>query len=202
MSVIIATRSSRAAVVGSDSQYVSSTGVSQAPYDKTFQANFLIGVHVGLLEFAGLDVKAHISNALGNKHFSSQNAVRAIAAHISPILKLVGDDEVAFRYRKLDIIVASRAKIASVRLSPNMETLEIAAEYNEDNFSLAAGSEQAKNAALAALSRFRSMESYGITMLRDVAERVIESAIDAGGSHPYHPDVPSCCGPVCLRHLQ
>src|SRR6266508_685056 len=199
MSIILAVRSSRAAVVAADSQRVSSSGVSEAPYEKTFQVGSLIGACAGLLEFSGLDVKSHISRALDGKHLRPRDAAHAIEAYLSPILEATADDEVGFQHRCLDVIVASRdPRIASVRLFPNLALRRIEAEYAENDFLLTAGTEQAKSEVIRSLRRPARRQDYGSEELRALARRAIESAIPLGGPHRLHPDVPSCRGPVRL----
>jgi hypothetical protein len=202
MSIILAIKSSHVAVVAADSQRVSPTGVSQAPYEKTFETNSLIGAHAGLLEFSGLDVKHHILNALGAKYLCPRDAVRTIELHMRPLLQAVADDEVSFEHRCLDIIVASRAHIASLRLCPNTELRQIEAQYNENQFWLVAGTDQAKDEAVRFLSGLKNAAHYGREKMRTLAKKAVEAAIVAGGQNPHHPSVASCSLPVSLRHIR
>ena len=202
MSVIVAIRSQFAVVVGSDAQLVSSAGRSEAPFDKTFQSGALIGVHCGLSSFAGLEVKAHLAKALGDRSLSPQDSVRKLSAYMRPILKAVSEDEVSFKNRHLDIIIASRTELASVSLAPNLETKEIYSVFNENELMLTAGTHQAKRAVIKHLPRRHEVGSHRIETLNSIVMKAIEAAIDAGVQHPRFPEVPSCCRPVYLRHIQ
>jgi hypothetical protein len=202
MSIILAIKSSRTAVVAADSQRVSSAGISEAPYDKTFRIGSLIGAHAGLLEFSGVDVKHHISDALGGKRLKPPDAVRAIGQHLIPILQALADTEVAFEHRRLEIIVASKAQLAAVWLRPKAGLREIELQYYENPVWLAAGYDQAKAEAERLLARVGKAPPHNVDKLLDLARSVVAAAIAAGAPHPIHKQVASCCLPVKLLHLR
>jgi hypothetical protein len=201
MTVIVGIRSGQAAVAGSDSQRISSQGLSKAPYDKTFKCRSFVGAHAGLVEFAGLDLKDHIANAVGGRRLLPCDGVRMIDAHVRPILQTFDEDEVAFQYRSLDIILASREHVASVRLFPNLELHQIEATFNYNAAWLSAGADQAKAEVMRCLPKPNTFGSFRANMLREKFKATLESGIAVCEPSERNPDVPSCCGPVRLRDI-
>lgn len=200
MSIIVAIKSSRGTVVAADSQRNSPPALPETPYDRTFKINSVIGAFAGLTEFAGLDVKQHISNALYAKDLCPHDSMTVLELHIGPILLADAEDDASFAERKLDIIVASRNEIAMLRFWPNPQQHQIETQRRLNQIWLVAGSPIATYEAARRLSKLNGRPFNGKVSAVKVTQEIVESSIAACESHArYHPCKAQCMLPVSLR---
>lgn len=202
MSVIFAIRTKSAVAVASDSQYVSASGQSQAPYDKTFMVSdvLLVG-YCGLMAFAGQHTRTHLQDAIRDVKPRTADVIDKLTAHLGRLLESVDEMEVGFAHRRLDVLVASRTEIMSIGCFPVVENRSVRVERNENSLYLVAGDPGAMSAVHRRVSRARNIQAFGRKFLVPFVDSVLTAAIGAAGENPNHPGVPNCCGPANILVL-
>jgi hypothetical protein len=199
MSIIIAIRSRFAVVVAADSQRVSSKGLSEAPFDKTFRLRGgIIGAWVGLMDIGMKSVGQHLVEALGGRTLAIDGATEFAHTVLADPLAALPDQEVAFCNRRVDLIFASRLSLRALSFDPiAAERRFVTTTLQKDSY-LVAGTDAAKSVSIARLARARGIHGLRMAQLRELARSAAEVGIAAGGPSPHWSAVPACCGPVRL----
>jgi hypothetical protein len=189
-------------VVATDSQRISSSGVSQAPFNKTFKLRGgVLGAWVGLMEASSKSIAEHLAAAVGVGAVTITSAAQLAVDVLTPILTALPDSEVALRHRRLDLLLASRAGIRSVGFFPEIEGHRLRTEIKDFTPYAAAGEEGARQEVMSRLAQALHLSTLGVAHLRRLTTSVASSAIAESGPHPHFPMFPGCCEPVNVLSL-
>jgi hypothetical protein len=201
MSVALAILTRRASVVATDGGRTDDGSNQRSDFDKTFAiGDWLIGCHVGVLEFGGRCTAEHVRTALGEEPLPAMSVLERLVDYFGKGLSQIPESEIAERYRGLELLVATRGhgellcvefragKLVSARPMP------LFAVTGDDK------------AVAAAVSELRATEgSLGeasIIQLKSISRYLISRAVAACGPYPTNPALPSCIGGPYLRALK
>jgi hypothetical protein len=211
MSIGIAMVSNVTALVATDSQRVEANQAITPDWDKTFSVgSWLIGANAGLLDFSGRTIGGHAGALFSpDRPLSGSECLGQLSIHFRDQLLRLPEQEVGFKYRRLDVLlvarsadITSRRTIHTFRIEPNPDNTDLIISAKEFPLFATIGDEAARAAIQPRLdSMQRKLPSFTTYELTREATKLITQAILASEAHAYWPRIKACGGIPKIRTL-
>jgi hypothetical protein len=221
MSIILCIISKKGGVVCSDGRKISSVTIKEDgtsdesasiesdDYDKTFVIKQeIIGASCGLLAFQNNSIPEHIAQILGNNFdISFDEIVSLIEMGMKNKLSQIPIDEIRFKSRKIDLLLAGRNSknimiVSSLRFYPEHDKILSAKELiisDKGNKYKTFGDDKARKGVVSILNSNKAQNS-DIAFLEKLSKNAIRTGINTTGMSPYSKEK-ACGGRIFSRSI-